>query len=371
MRIIKDRKRRVTAGRNIGKKYKYTVKASKSAKRRKMIKAETENYSMADYDIVIYRNSEKVYSGSVYDVKFYNKIRTLCKESENLRVFKGWLLDYGVSDFEDSDVPELVADMITFEWEEFTDTDEDFYVEISMYGNQYGDVRFEVFYAKDVVTASTGTTNPKFNVKASNCIAGSQWNDVDEAGYSTEDNERFEREQFAERIIHDIEDEYSIKVSSDAWGEIMDLADDLNFGKGAEKHGSTPLYYLEGAIYDIIEEDTGVVIGSSKVSKNSVTSVSAGVDSNRNSSMRYNTEKNNDMEYLTSIADGATNDFNSNYGDIGELTYDISESVITFSLDGEPVYIQPIDQIKVNWDDLNEDIEELYGTIWSEVMPRF
>lgn len=75
---------------------------------------------MADYDIVIYRNSEKVYSGSVYDTSFYNKIRDLCKDHENLSVFKDWLLDYGVSDLEDVDISESVIDMITYEWEEAT-----------------------------------------------------------------------------------------------------------------------------------------------------------------------------------------------------------------------------------------------------------
>lgn len=44
----------------------------------------------------------------------------------------------------------------------------------------------------------------------------------------------------------------------------MDLADDLSFGADAHKHGSTPLLYLEFAIYDIIKEDTGIVIGSTQ-----------------------------------------------------------------------------------------------------------
>lgn len=40
----------------------------------------------------------------------------------------------------------------------------------------------------------------------------------------------------------------------------MDLADDLDFGKGAENYGSTPLHVLEDAIYDIIEEDIGIIL---------------------------------------------------------------------------------------------------------------
>lgn len=106
----------------------------------------------------------------------------------------------------------------------------------------------------------------KQTVKASKKIAGSQGIDVDEDGYSVSDNKRFEREQFAENFIHKLEGEYYFKAPTDTWGKIKDLADDLSFGADAHKHGSTPLLYLEFAIYDIIEEDTGIVIGSTEVS---------------------------------------------------------------------------------------------------------
>lgn len=337
--------------------YKETpVEQSTSSKRKYTVKASSDSYSMADYDVVIYRNSEKVYSGSVYDYSFNTTIKNLCKNSENLRVFTEWLRDYGVSDIEDSDIPALVIEMITSDWEEATESDEDFYEEISMYGYQHSDVRFEVFYAKDEVKASTATQhkytvkasksakrkkrvmagytmpytkwvfdgddgqwkmwggantptvdadfldkinhpnypNPEYNVennytdvvvlpaggtpddgrpvKANSCTSAK--NIYAEDGYSDEDNARFEREQFAERIVHEIEDEYSIKISDDAWGTIMNLAADLSFGADAHKHGSDPMWVLEDTIYDIFEEDTGVVIGSSKVSRNVVTAAS-------------------------------------------------------------------------------------------------
>lgn len=140
-----------------------TIESSTRNKRKFTVKA---SESMSDFDIVIYRNHNKVYSGSVYDNKFYDVIRNLCKDKENVRVFRGWLEDYGLSDFEDTSVPELVIDMIIHEWEDATNLDEDFYEEISLYGHQHSDVRFEVFYAKDEVTAST-KSNRKFTVKAS------------------------------------------------------------------------------------------------------------------------------------------------------------------------------------------------------------
>lgn len=85
-------------------------------------------------------------------------------------------------------------------------------------------------YKEAPVTESTFVKR-KQTVKASKKIADSQGNDVDEDGYSASDNKRFEREQFAENLIHELEREYSFKVPTDTWGKIMDLADDLDFGK--------------------------------------------------------------------------------------------------------------------------------------------
>lgn len=111
------------------------------------------------------------------------------------------------------------------------------------------------------VKAATSTKR-KFTVKASKhtkktmkCIKGET---------ETEANERIKREEFAENLIQELENEYSIKVSNSTWGKIIDLADDLDFGKEAEKYGSTPFCVLEHTIYDIIEEDTGTIIGSTQ-----------------------------------------------------------------------------------------------------------
>ena len=106
-------------------------------------------------------------------------------------------------------------------------------------------------------------------------------------------------------------------------------------------------------------------------SVNSSADISAGVDTNRNSSNRFNTTVENDSEYLTALADGVINERNTNYGDAGELIYSISEAAITFSLDSEVVYIQPVDRISPDWDDLDDDIEELYESICSAVISQF
>lgn len=126
------------------------------------------------------------------------------------------------------------------------------------------DIDADKYYTDVIVLPFGETPNDGRPVKANSYMSAN--NIYTDDGYSDEDNTRFEREQFAERIVHEIEDEYSIKVSDNAWGTIMDLADDLSFGADAHKHGSTTMWVLEDTIYDIIEEDTDVVIGSTEVS---------------------------------------------------------------------------------------------------------
>lgn len=52
-------------------------------------------------------------------------------------------------------------------------------------------------------------------------------------------------------------------------------------------------------------------------SVNSSADISDGVDTNKNSSNRFNTTVENDSEYLTALADGVINEWNTNYGDAG------------------------------------------------------
>lgn len=102
----------------------------------------------------------------------------------------------------------------------------------------------------------------KFTVKASKSAMGQK---SIKAETDMDVNERIMREDFAEQLIDEFEKEYSIIIPTDTWAKIIDLADDLEFGAEAHKYGSTPMYELESAIYDIIEEDIGVVIGSAEV----------------------------------------------------------------------------------------------------------
>ena len=71
-------------------------------------------------------------------------------------------------------------------------------------------------------------------------------------------NEVVKRKNFADKLIEDLENDYNVSISNEAYDDIMDLAADLNYGKGASKYGSTPYLVLEDAIYEIFEEDTGI-----------------------------------------------------------------------------------------------------------------
>lgn len=83
----------------------------------------------------------------------------------------------------------------------------------------------------------------------------------------------------------------------------------------------------------------------------------------RNSAAVSDTAKTDNIKYLTALADGVLKEINTHYEDIGEMTYDIFDTVIIFSLDSEVVFIQPIDQIIYKWSDLDDDIMDLAESI--------
>lgn len=64
----------------------------------------------------------------------------------------------------------------------------------------------------------------------------------------------FIRQQFAEKILEEIEEDFGILISDSVYDDIMILAEDLTFGSGAEKAGSSEFIYLEEVIYDIVTE---------------------------------------------------------------------------------------------------------------------
>lgn len=71
----------------------------------------------------------------------------------------------------------------------------------------------------------------KFTVKASKSAMGQK---SIKAETDMDVNERIMREDFVEQLIDELEKEYSIIIPTDTWAKIIDLADDLDFGKGAE-----------------------------------------------------------------------------------------------------------------------------------------
>jgi hypothetical protein len=171
---------------------------------------------------------------------------------------------------------------------------------------------------------------------------------------------RYERMEFADRIIDQLVDEFGKSISSDAYGMIMDLAEDLGYGNRDA---------LENAIYDIYEEDTGIIIASTVVNANVNTS---GYGDSRDAGSPE--EK---TQYVTALSEGVIKELNDQI-EYSTFIYEISDSTVTFSektdlldADFEVVYILPLNQIFPDWNDLGADIEELSGCIWSRVVPQF
>lgn len=80
-----------------------------------------------------------------------------------------------------------------------------------------------------------------------------------------------------------------------------------------------------------------------------------------------------DAEYYEALASGVADQCNTHWNDtvnrLVDITYDISDTAITF-IDGEEiVYIQPIENITPNWDDLSADIDELAGSVIGAMLP--
>lgn len=70
-----------------------------------------------------------------------------------------------------------------------------------------------------------------------------------------EKEEMFRRVCFIDSIISEIETDYNIIVSDNIYDKLITLAEDLSYGKEAEKHGSNALIYLENAVYEFIENE--------------------------------------------------------------------------------------------------------------------
>lgn len=77
-----------------------------------------------------------------------------------------------------------------------------------------------------------------------------------------------------------------------------------------------------------------------------------------------------DAEYYKALADGVVTAYNNYWDtDITELTYEISNTAITFFDNNTAIYIQPLESITPDWDDLNSDIDELYECLMGVTLP--
>jgi len=144
---------------------KFGIKASKSAKKRKAIKA-SDNYY--DEDIVFYFNGKKQFEGSIFDLA--GTVEILCHDPKVMQVFQDYCNQFGDPiDFDGTprDTAVTFTKMVMFEAEEANEPS-DFYVEYSDYRNPIGG--FEVFYANEGI----------YSAKSIKCTQGDFTDDFSE-----------------------------------------------------------------------------------------------------------------------------------------------------------------------------------------------
>ena len=101
------------------------------------------------------------------------------------------------------------------------------------------------------------------------------------------------------------------------------------------------------------------------------TTVSAAVYTNPGTN-RTPVESN--LEYYQALADGvvALLDKHLNDGDVYNIRAEVTQEAITFLDDDNNIYwIQSGKDIVPNWDDLNDDIDELYSVVYMQAIPQF
>ncbi len=74
--------------------------------------------------------------------------------------------------------------------------------------------------------------------------------------------------------------------------------------------------------------------------------------------MKIYCSKSEDTSYFRALADGVVKSFNRKFKS-ADLEYEISDYAITFIESGDVIYIQPLDDIIPDNDDLQDDIREL------------
>ena len=150
---------------SVSAKKQFGVKASKSAKRRKAIKA-----SGIQNDIVMYFNGDNVYQGSVYDLA--DAVENLCYDDEVNAKFQEWCNQFGDPfDFDGSpiDTARVFTDIIIHEAEEAPETEDG---GSQFYEDGDGILDFEIFYADEFSIDGA---------KSIKCSSSDNYNDLDEA----------------------------------------------------------------------------------------------------------------------------------------------------------------------------------------------
>ena len=385
---------------------KKTVKASASAKRRaakRITASDTSN------DIVMYFNGDNVYQGSVYDLA--DTVENLCYDEDVNAKFQEWCNQFGDPiDFDGSpiDTAAVFTDIIIHEADE-AEEHSDFYED----GD--GILDFEILYAIDAVEGSV-----KRSVKASidsdydtkvlreleDYIKDNYpiYVSTDYAIYENENNwsvglfasigmvesdfEYFLNEQnpYLYDRLTDIgliggpsvnnavganDFNFQLYSAQDQWrGPQLDI-DETNLANAGDDGSvyaelKTQIDAFENMYINALQ-NLNYHMGDLLRKYDEGQGIHASTDVNADLQLdkypgdreKYNYSKNSitDIDgYVQDIADGVVEKF-------PDLEYEISDEAITFTRDGNVIYVQAIDEIVPEREDLDDDIDELASAI--------
>lgn len=380
------------------------VKASASAKRRaskKITASDTSN------DIVMYFNGNNVYQGSVYDLA--DAVENLCYDEDVNAKFQEWCNQFGDPfDFDGSpiDTAAVFTDIIIHEADE-AEEHSDFYED----GD--GILDFEILYAIDAVEGSVkksvrASIDSDYDTKVlrelEDYIKDNYpiYVDTEYAVYENEndwsvglfatlgmvesDFEYYLNEQNPylynrltetgliggpNAVVSGNDFQIQLYPAQGQWrGPQLDI-DETNLANAGDDGSvyaelKTQIDAFEIMYINALQElnyHMGDLLRKYDESQSIYASTDVNADLQLNKypgdREKYSYSKNSitDIDgYVQDIADGVVEKF-------PDLEYEISDEAITFTRDGNVIYVQAIDEIVPERDDLNDDIDELASAI--------
>lgn len=330
---------------------------------------------------VFYYNGKELYRGDNSDNGLVNAVEQLCNDESVNSKFQEWCNQFG-DPFEFDGTPKDTA--VVFSWlvdQEYMEDGRDFHQEGS------GILNFEIFATPDSqavesfnkTTACTDTT-----VKSATDIS-------DEASVDDEDwvyTESGERNLFLNPgdFVFIFNGKELYRGSGDGFYDvILDLCLDESIHKKFQdwcyedgisfeldgSPGDTAQVFAEIVFWEN-SDNIDLYLDGRGILDFEIFNVPDIVQSSdcTNTAVESATDINStDIDgYCKKLADGVVKMYEDYWGDTTDIKYTLTKEAITFE-DGSAVYIQPIEDITPNMDELESDTEELYLSVVGDFMP--